>query len=199
MVHSENLFKIITALIWPRTRTLHLKNCWKKAGFRGRGSTFWSYWKPQPLWVVVYQYGTSWLDEICPLFPAEMLQICQIVGFSCTHVCGGGASDYPRWALAGPFLNFIHFLVQPHLVSFGYILAKWGHWSSWNLKLLCQNWLVCRNIHIFLHIALKKKKCFSWRKTTPQCFTVAVVFSGWFAVFKPKVAFNYGQNSWTLV
>lgn len=148
MDHSGILFKIITTLIWPRRRTLHLKN---KLDLRGENKAHFNLIAGLSLfgWESI---SMAHLDLV--ISAHSSLQKCsksvRLWGLLlCTRICGGGASDYPRWALAGPFLNFIPLLMKPQLVSFGYILAKWWHWS----KLLWQNWLVCGNVHIFLNTA----------------------------------------------
>ncbi len=48
-------------------------------------STFWFYYSTRSFGVWIYQHGTSWLHNICPLFFSKTLRICQIARASPVH------------------------------------------------------------------------------------------------------------------
>ncbi len=137
--------------------TLKLIRCW---------STFWFYYTTQSFWVWVYQHGTSWLSNICPLFFAKMLQICQIARASPVHsplqITTQMFSRIQVWAMAGPLQNFNLLLVKPFFCWFGCMLwvvvvlkdevpLHLQH-SSRSLKVLCQYWLVFGAVHNSPHL-----------------------------------------------
>ncbi len=131
--------------------TLKLILCW---------SIFWFDYT-QSFWIWVYQHGTSWLSNICLLFFAKTLQICQIAMaspvYSPLQIIPQIFNRIQVWALAGPFQNFSLFLVKPFFCWFGcmlWVVVVLKDSNTWHMNFLfsflAEAWSFCANIDCYL-------------------------------------------------
>ncbi len=168
--------------------TLKLIRCW---------STFWFYYTTQSFWVWVYQHGTSWLRNICPLFFAKTLQICQIVRASPVHsplqITPQIFNWIQVWALAGPFQNFIIFWWSRSFVEFDVCYRLLSCWKmKFLFSFLAEAWRFCANIDWYMELFIipstltkapvPEEKQPQSVMLLPPCFTVGMVFLWWCAV-----------------
>ncbi len=122
-------------------------------------STFWFDYTTQSFWVWVYQHGTSWLRNICPLFFANILQICQIARASPVHsplqITPQIFNRIQIWALAGPFQNIIIFWWSHSFVDldvwFGLLLC-WKMKFLFIFSFLAETWRFCASIDWYLKL-----------------------------------------------
>lgn len=86
--------------------------------------TFWFYSSTLFVWVGVCQHCKSWLENICPLFSAKVLQHCQLARTSPVHCAQPLQIALLMFTLiqAGPLQNFNLFLEEQYFCWFGGML-----------------------------------------------------------------------------
>ncbi len=172
--------------------TLKLILCW---------NTFWFYYTTQSFWVWVYQHGTSWLSNICPLFFAKNapnLSDCESIS------CAQPSSDHPhRFSIgfrSGLWLGLsktsIFFWWSHSFVDFDVcfgLLLCWKMKFLFIFSFLAEAWRFCANIDRYLELFIipstltkapvpAKEKQPQSMMLPPPCFTVGMLLLWWCAV-----------------
>ncbi len=116
-------------------------------------STFWFYYTTQSFCVWIYQHGTSWLRNICPLFFAKMLQICQIARHLLCTALFRSPTDFQWDSGLGSgwvFFWWSHSFVDLD-VCFG-LLSCWKMKFLFIFSFLAEAWRFCTSIDWYMEL-----------------------------------------------